>query len=514
MLIIALVLAGCKTLKNRPEGQENTTLKAVSDSQYILRLAPYASELDSSAFVFEVCQISSPNDGCTIAFMSSIRQPVVFTVREIDRHRQSVAETMAKFVQDNPELVGAVGSAAGGTVTYKVGTKLKGPDSSIVTKAQVMEMMKEQGFSSFEQAQEVIAARKTLLSEKLGLEIDKFFYHSMEGKEYLLTGQFSPGGGKPAKLEAHLKAQIIEHPHVYKQDFVDFFKSKYAAELAANNKTAEEVLQWALLYMKDDGSNPKYQPKVDFDKLIDEYRIKVLRRGKFSSAPYQGIIEDIMDPSMAEEFQKYSNLRQVAVDLELGYKDALQDVFDGPLTRFEVHKSGIPPFSTNKIKSVAENAVIHLQYFVNHEVPSNVLTNKLLNDTVRLNLALQEHFPHAAAYRAAKKQISDMGMTSTQVVRKLGTGKQRLAKRATVFFAVLAGILAGAAGAKQVFGIGSYLDKEEGIALRHPSLFEVGAGTSAVDTVQGIVVQLGEYLNKTGVDIDYYCMPSGCQLLN
>ena len=137
----------------------------------------------------------------------------------------------------------------------------------------------------------------------------------------------------------------------------------------------------------------------------------------------------------------------------------------------------------------------------------------MLEDTVRLNFALQEHLPNAAAYRAAKKQLSDMGMTPAQALKKWGTGK-RLAKRVSVFFVIIAGAFTGAAGAKKVFGIGSSVDKDESIALRHPSLFETGADTSLVESVQGIVVQLGEYLNKSGVDIDYFCVPSGCQLLN
>ena len=520
LLTIILVLVGCKTLKNGTEVQNNTSaLKAVSDSQYILRLAPYTSEGDS-AFVFEVCQISSPNDGCAIAFLSSIRQPVIFTVREINQHRQSAAEAMAKFVKDNPELAGAVGSAGGAGVAYQVSTKLKEPviesaslaikPASLAVKAQVIEMIKDQGFSSFEQAQEAIAARRSLLSEKLGIEIDKAeFWELSDGRKVIRTSTL-----EPTKLNAHRKAQgLYDYPHVFKQDFVDFFKNKYGTQMARNKTNAKQVLHYATLYMED-GIEDSNQPKIDFGELVDEYRTQLHGRPLLDAdMNYQRVIEDLMDPSMAEEFKKYNNLRQVAEDLAAGHKNALQEVFDGPLKRFEVHKMGVSPYNIKDTKSLGTSAVIHLRDFVKHDIPWNLHTNKLLEDTVRLKIALQEHLPNKAAYRAAKKQLSEMSMTSAQAVKKWGVSK-RLAKRASVFFVVLAGILAGTAGAKKVFGIGSIADKDESIALRHPSLFETGTDTSPVESVQGIVVQLGEYLNKSGVDIDYFCMPSGCQLLH
>ena len=502
-LVLVMALAGCKTMKNRPEVQENTTaLKAVSDSQYILRLAPYTSETDSSAFVFEVCKINSPNDGCAIAFLSSTRQPVIFTVREISRHRQSTAEALAKFVQDNPELVGAISSAAAAPVTYEVGTKLTAPETSFAMKVEVMEMMESQGLKSIKELQ----TRKNMLAERFGLEIDRIqLFDTDDGKMEI---------PKQTKLRAFLDSQDSFTPHVFKQDFVDFLKAEYSKELLANNTTAEQVLRWPSLQgHRFDNMDALW------DELVQKYRTK-LRDGRAlldSEKSYQSVIDDLIDPSLTDAFNKYNNLIQVAEDINANRLDALQEALEKPLlTRFEVHK-GWKPFTLRRmgyLQSENKNsqAISHINVFQNNILPDEITNNRFLQETVHLNFAIQNHLPNKDAFKAAKKQLDELGMTPGQALKKWG-GNKRLVRRVSVFFVMIAGALTGVAGAKKVFGIGSDVNKEEGVALRHPSLFEVDANTSPVDTVQGIVLQLGEYLNKSGVDIDYYCMPAGCQLL-
>ena len=360
---LMLSLAGCKTMKSGQEVQKNTsTLKAVSDSQYILRLAPYTSE-DSSAFVFEVCQISSPNDGCTIAFLSSARQPVIFTVREIKQHRQSAAEALAKFVKDNAELAGAVGSAGGAGVAYQVGMKMKDPTySPLGMKAQVMEMIKDQGFSSFGQAQEVIAARKRLLSEQLGIEIDRIeFWDEGDGLEVMRIQ-------KPAKLEAHLWSQGL-YPyasHVYKQDFLDFFANRYATELAANGKTVERVLDNLPMFLGVKNDLVSENPRIDIAELIKEYRNQLHGRPLLDAdMKYQRIIEDLIDPSLAEEFKKFSNLQQVAkdiYDLSTDRRDILQEFFDRGFPGLDdINKYGMSRY--RDARNLESRAVGHLESF-------------------------------------------------------------------------------------------------------------------------------------------------------
>ena len=500
-LVLAMALTGCKTLKVGSKNQEGTALKAVSDAQHILRLAPYKGA-DKSQFVFEICQINSPNDGCAIAFLSSIRKPVIFTIQQINQHRENAAEALAKFVQKNPELVGAVGSAAAAPVTYKVGTKLATVETSLAMKAETLHMIESQGFTSFEEAQEVIAARKKILAEKFGLEVDRFEFW------YDDTVRFK----KPSKLKAFLDAQDTDNSHVFKQDFVDFIKRQYHSELAVNNVTAERMLNWTTLFDKNSYS-PQYKPRINWGELVEKYRTKLRGRELLTSEKnYQSVIDDLIDPSLTDEFKKYNNLRQVAEDYKAGQRSTFQDAFEKPLKRFAVHNRGVNPYTTGRTGSTGSSAVIHIDQFMDHDIPYEFKKSKLLDDIVRLNFAIQDHLPNKAAFQAAKTQLDELGMTPGQALKKWGKNK-RLVKRVSVFFVVLAGILAGTAGAKKIFGIGSGVDKEESIALQHPSLFEVEADTSPVDTVQGIVVQLGEYLNKSGVDIDYYCMPSGCQLL-
>ena len=632
-LALTFVLVGCKTLKNGSEGQENTTLKAVSDSQYILRLAPYASESDSSAFVFEVCPISSPNDACTIAFLSSIGHPVLFTASEINQHSESAAKAMTKFVKSNPELDGVVGAAAGGLVTYQVGAPKE---------------------------EKSISARRRALSEKLGLEVDRF------DRRVDRFGTPEVTAAKPAKLEAHLKA----HGHVFKQDFVDFIKVEYASELAANNKTAEQILEWAEIHeLNNEWGN---RPQMDFGMLVRKYR-QQLHGGIVSDVgddvDYQKAIKDIVHPSMAEELKKYNKLLELTetmtADSMIIGRDSLQEFFDGSFVpQLEFHR--IPHYQyQHQTKSIGTSAVSHLSDFTRHEFRGDeILRHPLLIDTVD---GKPKHLSSVATTKAATKPVAqadleeavrsarrkaEIAAESVEEVRmamaaggnvkevtvntvaeiaadrfndlrtaEIAAGKtptplttliarkvdpesvlrsarrkaeiaaerveelrkaiaagenvrevtvktvaeiaadtandlrtaqimagenvsvtvrtvaeieaeikgikianikavkkpvsgNRLTKRLGVVFLVIAGIIGGVAGSQKIFGVGSSVEKEEGIARIHPSLFEASAKTSPVDTVQGIVLQLGEYLNKSGVDIDYYCMPSGCQLLH
>ena len=499
-LTLIMVLAGCRTLKSGSENQESTALKAVSDSQYILRLAPYKGA-DYSQFVFEVCQISSPNDGCAIAFLSSSRQPVVFTAQQIRQHHETAAEALAKLVKDNPELAGAGASATAAPVTYKVGTKMLNPETSLQMKVEVMAMIESQGWKSFEEAQTGINTQKNILAERFGLEIDRFEIRH-DG-----TARFV----KSKKLSAHLNAQETFPTHVFKQDFVDFIKNQYRSQLAAHSVTAEEVLRWPTLYTVDKYSD-HYKPQLDWDKLVKEYRAKIYAGGLPPKTSYQSVIDDLIDPTMADEFKKFSNLIQVAEDLEAGTLSSFQDALEKPLTRFDVHNQGVKAWNLKETKSTGHSAAIHIRDFAENNIPYDLSKNQVLNNIIRLNFAIQDHLPNKAAFLSTKKQLNKLGMTSEQAIKKWGNNK-RLVKRVSVFFVVLAGILAGTSGVKKVFGVGSGVDKEESIALTHPSLFETDADTSPVDTVQGIVVQLGEYLNKMGVDIDYYCMTSGCHLL-
>ena len=556
LLTIVLVLAGCKTLTSESQDQGNTaTLKAVSDSQYFLRLAPYKGS-DSSQLVFEVCQISSPNDGCAIAFLSSIRQPVLFTAREIDQHSESSAKAMAKFVSNNSEFNDEVLAASGGFVTFQVGARLKGPD--------FMDIKHLIDDRRFNEAQEALAERKGLLSEKLGLEIDKSHYNALK------RGDLHLKVPKPAKLEAHLKA----HGSVYKKDFIDFLKAEYSKELIANSKTAEEVLEWASLHSIH--SDWDHRPRIDFGMLVREYR-KHLHGGIISdigsNSDYEKAIDDIMHPAMAKEFEKYNKLREVADDvvadsIVIG-RDSLQEVLASPfpLKPSEFLEKGLSYYGTGT-KSIGTSAVSHLMDFTQHKFPDEILRHKYLRDTAELDLLLYRHLPNTAATKSvtqsttkptteptksviepftfkepdlpktasttpvtkpAKSVIEpftfkdpkmNMGKASDPVVEKVikgGSGKHlaKRVKRVPAVFMVIAAVLGGAAGAKKILGVGSSADNnEEGIARTHPSLFKASASTSPVESVQGIVVQLGEYLNKSGVDIDYFCMPSGCHLLH
>ena len=521
-LTLSLVLAGCKTLKNGSEVQKNTSaLKAVSDSRYILRLAPYTSE-DSSAFIFEVCQISSPNDGCAIAFLSSMRQPVLFTVMEMDQHSESSAKAMAKFVKNKSELNDEVLAAAGGLVTYQVGLKSEGF-------VDIEHLIQDR---RLKEAQRAISMRKWLLSEKLGLQIDKSHHNAYSRGDLIKVA-------KPAKLEAHLKA----HGHVYRQEFIDFFNAKYSKELIANKTTAEKVLSWALLHAihKDLGGNNR--PQIEFGMLVREYR-KHLHGGIISdvssNSNYEKAIKDIMHPAMEKEFEKYNKLREVADDVIADSKvigrDSLQEILEFPLKPSEFLQNGLPGFGHKSMKSIGTSAVIHLMNFAGHRFPPKILRHKYLRDTAELDFMLHRRLPNTAATKSVTKSAVPstkpvrepftfkdpeihMGKTSDQVVEKVikgGSGKHlaKRVKRVPAFFMVIAAVLGGVAGAKKIFGVGSSVDNEEGIASTHPSLFAVSADTSPVESVQGIVVQLGEYLNKSGLDVDYFCMPSGCHLLH
>ena len=525
---LALSLAGCKTLKSDSEVQESTsTLQAVSDSQYILRLASYDDEnSDSSQFTFEVCQKSSPNDGCAIAFLSSIGQPVLFTVREIDQYSESSAKAIAQFVKNNSELNDEVLAAAGGLVTYQVGTRLKGEKDFVDIKHLIQDR-------KLKEAQRAIATRKWLLSEKLGLQIDKSHHNAYSRGDLIKVA-------KPAKLDAHLKA----HGHVYRQDFIDFFNAKYSKELIANKTTAEKVLHWALLHAIHRDLTGNNRPQIEFGMLVREYRKHL--HGEIisdvgSNSDYKKAIKDIMHPAMEKEFIKYNKLREVAdsviQDSMVIGRDSLQEVLDFPLKPSAFLKKGLPGFAHKHTKSIGTSAVIHLMNFSQHKFPSKILRHEYLRDTAELDFMLHRRLPNTATTKPATKPTTkpatkratkpviepftsrdskvDLGKTSDQAVKKVAKGVpgKRLAKRMSVFFVVIAGALTGAGAAKKIFGLGSSVDKDESIALRHPSLFEAGAETSPVESVQGIVEQLGEYLKASGTDIDYYCMPSGCQLL-
>ena len=494
-----LVLSGCKTFGEDGSADEQASLKAVSDSEHILRLAPYHG--DGTEYVFEVCHKSSADQGCPIAFLSSARQPVVFTAEEVYQHHQSAMEAFTKLVAENPELIAAAGSATAAPAAYKVSTVLTSPSTALAKRAEVISLLDDQGFKTAKEALDFISTKEKVMMEQLGVRISDFtFAHqTLSLDEEVVTIRIQD---MPEKLKAHWATQPgVSHPHVYKQDFIEFLMSKHAG--LADTKTVSSVLHFHILH--DIDSNSKYQPKIDFEKLVAEYRTKL--HGSLSDAAktdYVSLTRDIMDPSFADDFRKYNNLRQTVLDFS-----SFNQFLAGSSAKLSVDENIVSGFRG------LEDVLDHMDRFSRYElrylsVPKKQA--KLLEDLAKIKHGIKQYFPNEAALKKAKNQLRKLDLTPNQAVKK-GFQNKRLAKRVSVVFMVVAGIIAGASGAKNVMGIGADKSPMESVAHTYPTLFDTDGGASYVDTVQGIVVQLGEYLNKSGVDIDYYCMPSGCQLL-
>ena len=510
-LLMVLSLTGCKTFGEDESADQQTSLKAVSDSEHILRLAPYQGK--GTEYVFEVCHKASTDQGCPIAFLSSARQPVVFTAEEVYQHRQSAIEAFTKLVAENPELAVAAGSAAAAPAAYQVSTMLTSPSTALAERAEVISMLDDQGFKTVKEASDFIGTKDKVMMEQLGVQISDFtFAHqtiAVEGEVVTIRIQ-----DMPEKLKAHWATQPgILHPHVYKQDFVDFLISKYSDQLLAYNKNTKKAVASVLHYhdLHSINSTSKYPPKIDFEKLIEEYRMKL--HGSLSDAAktdYASITRDIMDPSMADEFRKYNNLRQIFLDTRSGTgTSAFHQFLEASSPKFIVDEKIVSGLSS------LEDVLNHMDQFSRYHLPYLSVSKKqakLIEDMAKLKHGIKTHFPNEAAFQKAKNQLRKLDLTPNQAVKKALENK-RLAKRVSVVFVVVAGIMAGASGVKNVWGVGDDKGHFESVAHTYPSLFDTDGGTSYVDTVQGIVVQLGEYLNKSGVDIDYYCMPYGCRTI-
>ena len=508
-LLMVFSLTGCKTLKSGSEAQENTTaLKAVSDVQYILRLAPYQTQ-DSSLFVFEVCQKGSADQGCAIAFQSPSRQPVVFTAREIGEHQQSAMEAFAKLIRDNPGAssaaivgTGVAVAGAGAAVARSVAYHMMPTDpdgfvfpTHLNDHKSVIADLEKQGINTFDEAMDALNAKEKHIMR--GLRSDNLGKYEIKGDRIVLQ--------KSDKLQALLAAQSTSttYRHVFKQSFVDFLKSQYAAELAANNTTAEEVLRLPLSHLAR--YSPEHQPKIDWGLLIDKYHAQFsssapsLKEAAKSSVPRLEVFDDLIHPDALDDLKVLQN-----------WGHATRDFGDDMLEDFLYHAMKLAGDIDNNpaLVSIAPREVVAF----------NKLRRELRQEVVLPKQRLKELFTDAAGFRAIKQQLLEAdrapGKISQQIADNKGIRKKlvKTAKKRTAAIVVIASVMAGG-GVAHVLGVGQ--DKtEQSIDRAQPSLFEVGSeGHSPVDSVQGIVVQLGEYLKASGTDIAYFCMPSGCASL-
>ena len=468
MLITTLVLAGCRTLKNHPEGQENTTLKAVSDVQFVLRLAPYQSE-DSSLYVFEVCQKGTMEQGCAMVFLSPSREPVVFTAQEIGEHRQSTMEAFAKLVRDNPGAssaaiigTGAAVAGAGGVAANHVAYRMMPADPDSLPPL-LLDPKPESAIAHLEKQGIETSDVQELVYKKFG----KF---EKEGGIYILH--------KSEKLTDLLAAQNTSSPHVFKQSFVDFLKSKYAAELAANNVTADDVLWIPRNYV----AGGYRQPTIDWGWLIDQdharFSLPSPSLKQAARSFRRDIFDDLIHPDALDDLKVLQNWRGRVKIPEQMLDNFLYDT---------MQLAGMARFTNSSDWNSGLIRISSSEYAFGHD---QAIKHQLLGVE--------------RAQGKITQQIAD-----NQGIRKklISTAKKR-----TAAIVVIASVLTGG-GVAHVLGVGQD-PSEKSIDRRHPSLFEVGSEPSSVDSVQGIVVQLGEYLKASGADINYYCMPSGCQLLN
>ena len=515
-LVAIFSLAGCGSSASPDD--ESSSLQSVADNELVLRLAPYKN--DPTQLVFKVCSDSQDAGNCILAFLNSSQEPVVFSPEEVADVQNHEIASLGELVKQNPGITTTVALAASSpAVVYYLN-----PVTSS-RQAALLKELKAAGLASVNGGYELIKAREDVLAPLVS-------YRFEEGK---ITIQ------PPAKLEAllHSQGKDIDYPHIFKQDFVSFFKNKYAAELKAHGVSAEKVLNFPFAHQNSLGF--RGEPQIDFDEVVKEYRLKIhgnsLHLGSYNNPVvyYNDMIRDLIHPSVLKEFQAYNNILQ-------------------PLTR----DAPIPIYAASQ-ESRKHNKLEHLRkkdkpnYFkdflgsdrwkypeistmMGTSDPSNLVTPEIFTDPLKPGMAAEAiHRIHEFAL-LLDPYLSPHALSSLEqeITQKIILPKQQLenafpktsqrsiltanqwrfslkSKAAALFAVVVTGLAAG--GIAKVLGIGVDKESDQNVLLTYPSLLQAATDSTSVDSVPAIVDKLGNHLAKTGIDIQYYCLPSGCSKL-
>lgn len=351
-----------------------------------------------------------------------------------------------------------------------------------------------------------------------------------------------------------MNAQNSKHPHAFKQEFVDFLKKSYDRKLRALNITAEEILTFPLLHKEGiQGSYRSHQPKIDWNRLIDEYRAPLPTHRLSGMSNHERLIRDLVHPDFLDELKTHQIWKTVNFEIaertirkkpiksveHMLIGDGAWDLPYGPdvdtYKFFDDWLKTTPAYYSDKFSY--NFATLYDVSNLNSDYP--FLKDRILND-----IAIPKHrylSKDAAWLDSAKRNIANKKLKINQIksqiddVIKSDVGKnitdknlqkaaiknwkKRLAaaefgRGVGVGIVVTVAVALGTSwAAKKIFGIGQVQEQTHSSIRNFPSLFHHGSEKSSVESVQHTVVALGEFLHKSGMDIASTCLPSGCKSL-
>lgn len=512
-----LYLTGCGSAAPPAADDMSSSLQSVSDSTLVLRLAPYQN--DPSQLVFKVC--SSPDtDSCILTFLTSSQEPVVFSPEDVANIQNHELASLGELVKQHPGVTTTVALAASSpAVMYYLNPVTSSRQAGLLKELQVA------GLATVNAGYELIKTREDLISSLVT--------YRYEAGEVVIK--------PPAKLQALIDSQgkDIDYPHIFKQDFVSFFQSKYDAELKAHNISAEKVLNFPFAHEKSLSFQGK--PQINFDEVVKEYRLKIhgnaLHVSSFKDPVlyYNNMINDLIHPSVIKEFQAYNNIVQPLTinsfiqifpserhhkrdNIVLPRTSDKPDYFKGFLGsdkwKYPEISTIMGTSDTNSLvgpavfkdplkPGMAADAIHRIHEFtmlLDPYLSTNALSSLKQEITQKIILPkqqLQSTFPKAAQRSIPTANHWRFSLKS---------------KTAALFVVVVGGLITG--GIAKVLGFGNKETPHQNVLLTYPSLLQTGTDSTSVDSVPAIVDQLGNHLAKTGVDIRYYCLPSGCSKLS